>query len=242
MIIDQYSLDEEGFPPQKELPARLRCGHGCCGAEPADGTDDLPFCLIDRIEQCSPSPHCHQKAGDVPVSACPHGEREASASEARLSPELIMWGREKRTPELLLPLATSAGSAWTDDRLLGAGWLLTPRLLKYKHSRSVRNSEVIRYAPQASAEILRPHSCRQAVHGTGRVPANVTALDQTRKARHDTSAPRFYATNRRRGARAKVFVATALTPRATSSYGTPRSRITLTAAMSRRTRLLPTTR
>src|SRR5215469_11174273 len=34
---------------------------------------------------------------------------------------LSLQGCERRTPELLLPLATSAGSAWTDDRLLARG-------------------------------------------------------------------------------------------------------------------------
>jgi hypothetical protein len=83
MIIDQYGFDEEGFPPQKELPARLRCGHGCCGAEPADGTDDLALRLIDRIEHFSPSPQfLTRKPADAPVSACRHGEGEASGSEA----------------------------------------------------------------------------------------------------------------------------------------------------------------
>jgi hypothetical protein len=71
MIINQYRLDKEGFASQKELPARLRCGHGCCGAEPADGTDDLAFCLIYRIEHCSPSPQFPtSKPADAPVSAC----------------------------------------------------------------------------------------------------------------------------------------------------------------------------
>src|SRR5215469_6655784 len=169
---------KRGFPRRKSCPPDFGAVTAAAAQSRPTVRMTSPFASSIELNIVLPHRIVIRKPADAPVSACPHGEREASASEARLSPELIMWGREKRTPELLLPLATSAGSAWTDDRLLGAGWLLTPRLLKYKHSRSVRNNDVIRYAPQASAEILRLLRRRHAVHGTGRVPANVTALDQ----------------------------------------------------------------
>jgi hypothetical protein len=46
-------------------------------------------------------------------------ERPGRRRDRALS--LSVQDREKRTPDLPLPLETSAGSAWTDDRLYARG-------------------------------------------------------------------------------------------------------------------------
>jgi hypothetical protein len=90
VIINQRRLNEEGFPPQKELPARFRCRYRRRGAEPADGTDDLAFCLFDRIEHCSPSsPFSSENQLTYWLRDVGTAKREPFGIEGAPSPEII---------------------------------------------------------------------------------------------------------------------------------------------------------
>src|SRR6516225_7575783 len=163
---------KRGFPRRKSCPPDF--GAVTAAAAQSRPTERMTSPFASSIELNIVIPHRFSPEGpaDAPVSACRHGEEEASGWEARPSPGLICVGSREAHAGPPLADCDKCRQRLDGPPSLGAGWLLTPRLLKYKHSRSVRNSDVIRYAPQASAEILRPLRRRQAVQGTGRVPAN----------------------------------------------------------------------
>src|SRR5215468_8374355 len=112
---------KRGFPRRKSCPPDF--GAVTAAAAQSRPTERMTSPFASSIDLNIVLPHRFSPEGpaDAPVSACRHGEEEASGRRRDRAPGLSAWDRERRTPDLLLPIATSAGSAWTDHRLWARG-------------------------------------------------------------------------------------------------------------------------